>query len=100
MIVLGQVVVFTSFLFAVGVYGVLTSRNAVRMLMSIELILNSANVNFVAYAATTGIVEGVALAIIGISVAAAEAAIGIAIVLLLDKLFKTIDLNKVKELRG
>jgi NADH:ubiquinone oxidoreductase subunit K len=100
LIELNQVVAFTAFLFAVGVYGVLTSRNAVRMLMSIELILNAANVNFVAYAATTGVVEGVALAIIGISVAAAEAAIGIAIVLLLDKLFKTIDLNKVEELRG
>jgi NADH:ubiquinone oxidoreductase subunit K len=95
-----QVVALSAALFSVGVYGVLTSRNAVRMLMSIELILNSANIDFVAYSAFTGVAQGLALAMIGIGVAAAEAAIGIAIVLVVDKLFKTIDLDKIKELRG
>ncbi len=100
MILLDQVVVFSALLFATGVYGVLTSRNAVRMLMAIELILNAANLNFVGYASVVHTEEGVALAVIGVSVAAAEAAIGIAIVLLLDKLHKTIDLDRINELKG
>lgn len=100
MITLVSVLAFSAILFSVGVYGVLTSRNAVRMLMSIEIILNSANINFVAYSALTHVADGLALAIIGISVAAAEAAIGVAIVLVLDKLFKTIDLDKIRELKG
>lgn len=97
---LGEIVVFSAMLFATGVYAVLTTRNAVRMLMGIELIFNAANVNFVAYASTTGLAEGLALAIISISIAAAEAAIGIAIVLLLDKLYKTIDVDRIRELKG
>jgi len=100
MITMSEVVALSAILFCGGVYSVLTSRNAVRMLMGIELIFNAANVNFVAYASTTGLAEGLSLAIISISIAAAEAAIGIAIVLLLDKLYKTIDVDKLKELKG
>jgi NAD(P)H-quinone oxidoreductase subunit 4L len=100
MISLFQVVLFSTVLFAIGLYGVLTSRNAVRMLMSIEILLNSANVNFAAYAAYTGLLQGIVAAIIGIAVAAAESSIGIAVILLLDKNFRTVDLDKIKELKG
>ncbi|MEM0119890.1 MAG: NADH-quinone oxidoreductase subunit NuoK [Thermoprotei archaeon] len=100
MITLSIVITLSGLLFAGGVYAVLTSRNAVRMLMGIELVFNAANINFVAYASTTGLAEGLSLAIISISIAAAEAAIGIAIVLLLDKVFKTVDVDRIKELKG
>ncbi|MEM3670361.1 MAG: NADH-quinone oxidoreductase subunit NuoK [Thermoprotei archaeon] len=100
MITFSDVIGLSAVLFSIGVLGVLTSRNAVRMLMSLELIMNAANINFMAYAALSHLAEGIALAIIGIAVAAAEAATGIAIVLLLDKLFKTIDLDEIKELKG
>lgn len=99
-ITMGEIVGLSAILFAGGAYSVLTTRNAVRMLMGIELIFNAANINFVAYAAKTGLAEGLALAIISIAIAAAEAAIGIAIVLLLDKLYKTIDVDRLRELRG
>jgi NADH:ubiquinone oxidoreductase subunit K len=88
-------------LFVLGVYCVLTRRNAVTILMGIELILNSANINFIAFAryCTPGI-KGQVFALFVIIMAAAEAAIALAIVLNLYKRTNSIDVDEVDTLRG
>ena len=88
-------------LFVLGIYCVLTRRNAVTILMGIELILNSANINFIAFAryCTPG-VEGQVFALFVIIMAAAEAAVALAIVLNLYKRTSSIDVDEVDTLRG
>jgi NADH-quinone oxidoreductase subunit K len=88
-------------LFVLGIYCVLTRRNAVTILMGIELILNSANLNFIAFShyCTTGI-TGQVFALFVIIMAAAEAAIALAIVLNLFKRVNSIDVDDVDTMRG
>jgi NADH-quinone oxidoreductase subunit K len=94
-------VVLSAILFALGIFCVLTRRNALGILMGIELVLNSANVNYVAFAryAATGY-DGQVFAIFVIMLAAAEAAIGLAIVLGIYQTFETIDVDATDRLRG
>ena len=87
-------------LFSIGVYGVLARRNGVLLLMSIELILNAVNINLVAFAAFTGTIGGEVFALFVIAVAAAEVGVGLAMVLLLYRSSRTIDLTTVDRLRG
>jgi len=87
-------------LFAIGVYGVLARRNGVMVLMSIELILNAVNINLVAFGALHGNVVGQVFALFVITVAAAEVAVGLAIVLLLYRNRSSIDLDEVDAMRG
>ena len=87
-------------LFAIGVYGVLARRNGVMVLMSIELILNAVNINLVAFGALHGSVVGQVFALFVITVAAAEVAVGLAIVLLLYRNRASIDLDEVDAMRG
>ena len=88
-------------LFALGTYTVLTRRNAVGVLMGVELILNSANLNLVAFAHyVTGGIEGQVFALLVIVVAAAEAAIALAIVLSIYQNFATIDATKADIMKG
>ena len=88
-------------LFTLGVYTVLTRRNAVAVLMGIELILNSANLNFVAFSRYAGGgLDGHVFAAFVIILAAAEAAIALAIVLNLYKLRNSIDVDEVDTLQG
>jgi len=87
-------------LFALGLYTVLTRRNAISILMGVELILNSANINYVAFSHySTGNVEGQIYAIFVIMLAAAEAAIGLAIVLAIFQIFHTIDVEAAQTLK-
>jgi NADH-quinone oxidoreductase subunit K len=88
-------------LFTLGVYTVLTRRNAVSILMGIELILNSANLNFVAFSrfGRTG-VTGQVFAVFVIIMAAAEAAVALAIVLNLYKNMNSIDVDEADSLHG
>ncbi len=88
-------------LFSLGVYTVLTRRNAVSILMGIELILNSANLNFVAFSryGRAG-VTGQVFAIFVIIMAAAEAAVALAIVLNLYKNMNSIDVDEADSLQG
>jgi len=88
-------------LFVLGIYCVLTRRNAVTILMGIELILNSANINFIAFSryCTPGI-KGQVFALFVIIMAAAEAAIALAIILNLYKRTNSIDVDEVDTLRG
>ncbi len=94
-------VVLSALLFAIGLFCVVTRRNALGILMGIELVLNSANVNYVAFAryAHTGY-DGQIFAIFVIMLAAAEAAIGLAIVLGIYQAFETIDVEATDRLRG
>src|SRR3989304_9828981 len=84
--------VIGAILFSLGLYSVLTRRNAIAILMGVELILNGANINYVAFSHfSTGGLDGQIYAIFVIMLAAAEAAIGLAIVLAIFPIFPTID---------
>jgi NADH-quinone oxidoreductase subunit K len=97
---LGHFVVLAAILFALGLFCVVTRRNAIGILMGIELILNSANVNYVAFARYgRGGYDGQVFAIFVIMLAAAEAAIGLAIVLGIYRSFETIDVEATDRLR-
>jgi len=97
--------IFSSLLFAIGAYGVLTRRNAIVVLMSIELMLNAANVNLVAFSSyhttlhNSSDASGQAFALFSIAIAAAEVAVGLAIILSVYRRYKTIDVDKINILR-
>jgi len=97
---LNQFLLLSAVLFSIGVYGVLARRNGVLLLMSIELILNAVNINLVAFAAFTDTIGGEVFALFVIAVAAAEVGVGLAMVLLLYRSSRTIDLTTVDRLRG
>lgn len=87
--------------FLLGMYCVLTRRNAIGILMGVELVLNSANINYVAFARYgSGTYDGQVFAVFVIMLAAAEAAIGLAIVLGIYQTFHTIDVEATDTLRG
>lgn len=88
-------------LFAMGVYGMAKSRNAIRVLMSIELMLNAVNINLIAFSKYVDPVQlkGQLFAIFILTVAAAEAAVGLAIVLSLYRNTATVDMNKFNLLK-
>ena len=88
-------------LFCLGLYCVLTRRNAIGVLMGIELILNAANVNYIAFSRFgSGNYDGQVYSIFVIMLAAAEAAIGLAIVLGIYRRFRSIDVAKMTALQG
>jgi NADH-quinone oxidoreductase subunit K len=88
-------------LFSLGVFTVLTRRNAVGVLMGVELILNSANINLVAFSHyVTGTLGGQVFSLIIIVIAAAEAAIALAIVLSIYQNFQTIDATQADTMKG
>ena len=93
--------VLSAILFCLGLFCVLTRRNAIGILMGIELILNSANLNYVAFARYNGSAyDGQIFAIFVIMLAAAEAAVGLAIVLGIYQRFETIEVEATDRLRG
>ena len=88
-------------LFLLGWFCVLTRRNAIGILMGVELILNSANINYLAFSRYgSGAYDGQLFAIFVIMLAAAEAAIGLAIILGIYQTFQTIDVEATDTLRG
>jgi NADH-quinone oxidoreductase subunit K len=100
MISLSHFLVVGALLFALGMVTVATRRNAVGILMGIELMLNGANVNFVAFNRyVAGGIDGNVFALFVIVLAAAEAAVGLAIVLSLFQTFKTIDVRAADLMR-
>jgi len=101
MIGLPHYLVLSAALFSLGILGLLTRRNAVNVLMSIELILNAANVNFVAFSRfSAGNMAGQIFAVFVIVIAAAEVAVGLAIVLTLYRLRRTPNLDEADILKG
>jgi NAD(P)H-quinone oxidoreductase subunit 4L len=99
MIRLPLVLVFSALLFSAGVYGVLARRNAVMVLMAIELMLNAVNINLVAFASSLQDVNGQVFALFVIAVAAAEVGIGLAIVILLFRNRESINVDEVSLLK-
>jgi NADH:ubiquinone oxidoreductase subunit K len=93
--------VFSGVLFSAGIYGVLARRNAVLVLMSIELMLNAVNVNLVAFNAALHdrVLTGQVFALFVITVAAAEVGIGLAIVILIYRNRETINVDEVNLLK-
>jgi NADH:ubiquinone oxidoreductase subunit K len=90
---------FSAGLFSVGVYGVLARRNAVLVLMSIELMLNAVNVNLVGFSQLWHDLTGQVFALFVIAVAAAEVGIGLALVILIYRNRETININEVNLLK-
>ena len=88
-------------LFCIGIYGLVTSRNAIRVLMSIELLLNSVNLNLMAFSnyLDPQEIRGQVFAVFVITIAAAEAAVGLAIVLSIYRNRGTVDLEQFNMLK-
>ena len=99
-LLLNQFLLLGAVLFCLGVYGVLVRRNAVLVLMSIELILNSVNINLIAFGAMYGSISGAVFALFVIAIAAAEVGVGLAIVLLIYRNRRSVDLDDIAELKG
>jgi NAD(P)H-quinone oxidoreductase subunit 4L len=97
---LNQFLLFGAVLFCIGVYGVMVRKNGVLVLMSIELILNSVNINLVAFGAFTQDISGQVFALFVIAVAAAEVGVGLAIVLLIYRNRRSIDVAEADLLQG
>jgi NADH:ubiquinone oxidoreductase subunit K len=89
-----------AFLFCAGVYGVLARRNAVMVLMAVELILNAVNLNLIAFALMNGNVDGQVFALYVIGVAAAEVGVGLAMVILVYRNRRSIALDQLSEMKG
>ena len=99
MITLFHYLGLASVLFCIGLYGVLTRRNAVAVLMSLELMFNAVNINLVAFSHYRPEITGIAFSLFVIAVAACEATVGVALVLSLYRNQKDIDLDRATKLR-
>jgi NADH-quinone oxidoreductase subunit K len=85
--------------FCIGVFGILVRQNALMFLMSVELLLNAANINFVAFSLYHGNLTGQVFALFIIGIAAAEVAVGIGIILVLNRNFESIDVTEAVTMR-
>lgn len=101
MVGLNHYLILSTVLFCIGIFGVLTRRNAIGILMSIELMFNAVNINFVAFSkfVTPGEFVGQIFAIFVITIAAAEATVGLAIVLLIYRNFKGINVDNINMMK-
>jgi NADH-quinone oxidoreductase subunit K len=91
--------VLAALLFAIGLVGVLMKRNALIVMMCVELMLNAANLTFLAFSRQQGNIGGHAIAFFVIAVAAAEAAVGLAIVIAVYRTRGTVNMDEVRDLR-
>ena len=98
---LTHILIVSTALFFIGMYGLFTRRNLITMLMSVELILNSANINFVAFNRYLypDSLDGVFFSLFIVAIAAAEAAVAIAIIINLYRNFKSIDVEAADEMK-
>lgn len=103
MIPLHYYLILSAVLFCIGLAGALTRRHAILVLIGIELMLNAANLNFIAfwrYSADPERFTGVVFAIFSIGVAAAEAAVGLALIIAIHRHYKTTHVDKIDALKG
>jgi NADH-quinone oxidoreductase subunit K len=98
--VLNQALLLSLLLFAIGVLGVFLRRNVITVLMSIELMLNGANLAFVAFSRAAATLDGQVLVFFVMVVAAAEAAVGLAIVIALTRHKDTLDVDAFNVMKG
>ncbi len=97
---LEHVLLLASLLFCLGLLGLMLRRNIIFMLMSLEVMLNAAALAFVAAGANWGQADGQIVFMIILSVAAAEVAVGLGLVLQIQRRFKTLDMDAANRLRG
>ena len=100
---LASYLLLSAALFSIGLAGALTRRHAILVLVGIELMLNAANLNFLAfwrYGPNPEALTGVMFVIFAIAVAAAEAAVGLALIISIYRHFRTSNVDEVKELKG
>jgi NADH:ubiquinone oxidoreductase subunit K len=100
---LSNYLLISALLFAVGLAGALTRRNAILVLVGIELMLNAANLNFIAfwrYGPNPEALTGIMFAIFAIGVAAAEAAVGLALIISIYRHYKTTNMDQIDSMRG
>ena len=100
---LASYLLFSALLFAIGLAGALTRRNAIMVLIGIELMLNAANLNFIAfwrYGNNPQALTGVIFVIFSIGVAAAEAAVGLALIISIYRHYRTTNLDQINSLKG
>jgi NADH:ubiquinone oxidoreductase subunit K len=93
----------SALLFCIGLAGALTRRNAIMVLIGIELMLNAANLNFIAFwrfSENPETMTGLTFALFSIAIAAAEAAVGLALIITIYRHFKTANVDKVEEMKG
>jgi NADH-quinone oxidoreductase subunit K len=100
MITANHYVMLSLILLALGVVGVMMRRNFITVLMSLELIFNAVNLNLVAFSFSLGDLAGQILAIFVITIAAAEAAIGLGLIIALVRLKDTVALDEASEMRS
>ncbi len=99
MIELSHYLILSGIIFSIGIIGVMTSRSVLKVLLSLELLLAASNLSFVAFSRFNGDYEGQLVVFFVILVAAAEVAIGLAIVVLMFRHFGTIDADQLKEMK-
>lgn len=99
MVGLTHYLALSGILFSIGVTGVLIRRNALMILLSLEIMLNSANLSFVAFSRFSGNLEGQIFVFFIITVAAAEVAVGLAILIVLFRTKRSVDTNQIKMLK-
>jgi NADH-quinone oxidoreductase subunit K len=92
--------ILSALLFAIGMTGVLLRRNAIVLLMSIELMLNAVNISFIAFSHYSGKLEGQIMVFFVMTIAAAEAAVGLALAVSIFKRFKEVNIRYFEQLRG
>jgi NADH-quinone oxidoreductase subunit K len=100
---LSNYLLISALLFSIGLAGALTRRNAILVLVGIELMLNAANLNFIAfwrYGPNPESLSGIMFAIFAIAVAAAEAAVGLALIISIYRHYKTTNLDQIDSMRG
>ncbi len=100
MIGLQGYLVLAALVFAIGLFGVLTRRNAVGILLGIELMLNAVNINLVAFARFNGDLAGLIFTLFTISITVAEVAVGLAIVIAIFRVRRTVEADRLDLLRG
>ena len=86
--------------FCIGLFGVITRRNAIGLLLGIELMLNAVNINLVAFSRFSGSVSGMIFTVFTICITVAEAALGLAIVILLFRIRRTVMADQLDLLKG
>ena len=93
-----EYIIVSLILVSIGVYGIVVKRNAIRMIFSIEIIANAANLNLIAFSRSINDAQGQVFVLF--SIAAAEVAVGLGIIIIAYRLYKEIDVEEFKSMRG